>query len=146
MYFGANLRGTSQYWAQRGKELCSLIQFQINEGKGLPAFFTTGSFAEYHFKPLSRLLRMYVKETSGSDIDLSDRTKLFETLQQNTHIVAHYFDLRTKSYFQKVMSPVFGIDAFWYRQEFAKSRGMIHWHGLCWRSDREPHNLLFEAV
>ena len=44
------------------------------------------------------------------------------------------------------MSPVFGVDAFWYRQEFAKSRGMIHWHGLCWRPDREPHNLLFEAV
>ena len=90
LYFGANLRGTSQYWAQRGKELRSLIQYQINEGKGLPAFFTTGSCAEYHFKPLSRLLQMYVKETSGSDIDLSDRTKLFETLQQNTHIVAHY--------------------------------------------------------
>jgi hypothetical protein len=27
-----------------------------------------------------------------------------------------------------------------------KSRGMIHWHGLCWRSDREPHNLLYNAI
>ena len=23
---------------------------------------------------------------------------------------------------------------------------MIHWHGLCWRSDKQPHPLLFEAV
>ena len=33
----------------------------------------------------------------------------------------------------------------WYWQEFAKSRGMIYWHGMCWRSDREPHDLLHEA-
>ena len=89
---------------------------------------------------------MYVKETSGSDVDLSGRTKIFETLPKNTHIVAQYFDLCTKSYFQNVMSTVFGIDSFWYRQEFAKSRGMIHWHGLRWRPDWEPHNLLFESV
>ena len=25
-----------------------------------------------------------------------------------------------------VMSPVFGVETFWYRQEFAKSRGMVH--------------------
>ncbi|XP_033755671.1 uncharacterized protein LOC117338427 [Pecten maximus] len=78
LYFAATLRGTSQYWAQRSKELRALIQFQINEGK--------------------------------------------------------------------VMGPAFNVDAFWYRQEFAKSRGMIHWHGLCWRKDRQPHNLMFDAL
>ncbi|KAH3778534.1 hypothetical protein DPMN_179999 [Dreissena polymorpha] len=44
------------------------------------------------------------------------------------------------------MKTAFKIDTFWYRYEFAKSRGMIHFHGLCWRSDREPHNLLHEAL
>ena len=44
------------------------------------------------------------------------------------------------------MGPVFGADTYWYRQEFAKTRGMIHWHGLCWRSDTQVHLLLFEAV
>ena len=52
LYFSRTLRGTSQYWEQRGKELRSLIQFKINEGCGLPSFFTTGSCAEFHFKPL----------------------------------------------------------------------------------------------
>ncbi|XP_064619450.1 uncharacterized protein LOC135482899 [Lineus longissimus] len=85
-------------------------------------------------------------ETTGEDIDLENKTQLFSALQDNTHIVGHYFDLRTKSYFDKVMGPVFGVNTYWYRQEFAKSRGMIHWHGLCWREDREPHNLMYEAI
>ena len=54
--------------------------------------------------------------------------------------------MRTRSYFNTVMTAVFGVDSFWYRYEFGKSRGMIHWHGLCWRHDREPSNLLYEAV
>ncbi|XP_053405155.1 uncharacterized protein LOC123560749 [Mercenaria mercenaria] len=146
VYLSATLRGTSQYWAQRAKELRSLSQYQISKGHGLPSFFTTGSCAEYHFKPLKRLLQMYKKDATGEEINLNDPALLFETLQQNTHIVAHYFDLRTTSYFREVMGPVFGVDTYWYRQEFAKSRGMIHWHGLCWRSDREPHNLIHEAL
>ncbi|XP_060572109.1 uncharacterized protein LOC132730247 [Ruditapes philippinarum] len=145
LYFGASLRGTSQYWAQRNKELKSLIKFQINEKNGLPSFFTTASCAEYHFKTLRRILHDYTLETSGTDLDLTNRNNLFQVLQQNTHIVSLYFDLRTKAYFDLVMCPAFGVDAYWYRYEFAKSRGMIHWHGLCWRSDREPHNLLHSA-
>ena len=38
LYFGALLRGTSQYWAQKAKELSmlrALVQFQMNEKKGL---------------------------------------------------------------------------------------------------------------
>ena len=146
LYLAGNLRGTSQYWAQRSKELRSLVQFQLNEGNGLPSFFATGSCAEYHFKPLKRLLKMYVYEITGSEPDLENRSTLFSVLQENTHIVAHYFDLRTHCYFSEVMKKVFGVESFWYRQEFAKSRGMVHWHGLCWRSDRQPHNLLNEAL
>lgn len=146
LYFGANLRGTSQYWAQRATELRALIQYQINEGKGLPSFFTTGSCAEYHFKPLHRLLEINTLETTGEKVDLSNRSVLFSALQANTHVVAHYFEQRTKNYFQEVMAPVFNVDTYWYRQEFANSRGMIHWHGLCWRSDREPHNLMSSLI
>ena len=36
VYFGACLRGISQYCTQRSKELRSLIQYQINEKKDLP--------------------------------------------------------------------------------------------------------------
>ena len=103
-YFGASLRGTSQYWSI---ELKLLSQYQINE------FFTTGSCAEFHFKPLKRLLGIYIKQSTGQDIDLDDRATLFT------------LDLRTKSYFSSVMGPLFGVDTYWYRQEFAMSRGMV---------------------
>ncbi|XP_021371429.1 uncharacterized protein LOC110466321 [Mizuhopecten yessoensis] len=146
LYFGANLRGTSQYWAQRAKELRALIQYQINEGNGLPAFFTTGSCAEFYFKTLHRLLQIYTFETTKEKVDLSNRSTLFSVLQANAHVVAHYFELRTQNYFKEVMGPVFKVNTYWYRQEFAKSRGMVHWHGLCWRSDREPHNLMSSLI
>ena len=146
VHLSATLRGTSQYWAQRAKELRALTQYKITLGHGLPSFFATGSCAEFHFKPLRRLLKNYVQTTTKKDINLEDRSILYDTLQKNTHIVAHYFDLRTKSYFENVMGPVFGVDTYWYRQEFAKSRGMIHWHGLCWRSDKQPHLLMYNAV
>jgi hypothetical protein len=110
LYFGASLRGTSQYWAQRNKELKSLIKFQINETNGLPSFFTTASCAEYHFKTLRRILHGYTLETSGTDMDLTNRNNLFQVLQQNTHIVSLYFDLRTKAYFDLVMCLALGVD------------------------------------
>ena len=143
LYFGANLRGTSQYWAQRARELRALVQFKINQGCGLPSFFSTGSCAEFHFRPLHRLISLFLYSPVCNPKDLTDKTQLYEALQENTHIVAHYFDLRTQSYFRQIMGPVFGVDTYWYRQEFAKARGMINWHGLCWRSDKQPHPLLF---
>ena len=99
------------------KELRSLLQFEINEGKGLPSFFPTGNCAEHHFKPPWRLLEMYTAGTSRSiaDVDLSNHNTLFAVLQKNTHIVSSYFDLRA-----------FNISAYWYRQEFIKnSKSMI---------------------
>jgi hypothetical protein len=139
LYFSASLRGTSQYWNQRSKDLRALIQFKINEGHGLLPFFTTGSCAEFYFKPLQRLLSMYIKETTGKNVNLDDHNQMFTAVQENSHIVADFFDRRTQNYFTEVMAPIFGVDTYWYRQEFSKSRGMIHWHGLCWRSDHEPH-------
>lgn len=91
------MRGTTQYWGQRAKELRSLVQFKINEGKGLPSFFTTGSCAEFHFKPLKRLLSMYISKTTGSSVDLNDKNILFKTLQENTHIVGQYIVLPHKN-------------------------------------------------
>jgi hypothetical protein len=79
---------------------------------------------------------MYIQEKSGEVKDLSDISVLF--LQNNTHIVAQYFD--------DMMSPAFGVTSFWYRQEFAKSRGMVHWHSLCWIDDKEHHALLSKAL
>ena len=106
--------------------MSSLIQFKINEGCGLPSFLTTGSCAEFHFKPLRRLLSYYIYDVTSKQVDLDDKNVLLQALQENFHIVSKYFDLRTQYYFSDVMAPLFGVNAYWYRHEFAKSRGMVH--------------------
>jgi hypothetical protein len=63
IYLSSNVRGTAQYWAQKAKELRSLVQFNINEGNGLPSYFCTGSCAEFYFKPLRRILSQYIAQS-----------------------------------------------------------------------------------
>ncbi|CAH3193199.1 unnamed protein product, partial [Porites evermanni] len=146
LYFGANLRGTAQYWHQRRRELRALVEFMVNEKHGLPSFFMTGSCAEFYFPPLRRLLEEYILQTTGEEVHLAeDSNARFKAVQENTHVVVSYFDLRTQAYHEKVLKPVFGVSDYWYRYEFAKSRGQIHWHQLSWREDRQPHQLLHEA-
>ena len=114
MHFGL-LKGHKLYWAQRNWELKSIIQFEITEGQGLPAFFTTGRCAGYYFKYLMILLEKFPSLTTGNSADLSNRNLLFKVLQQNTHKVSYYFDLRTQAYFNLVMGPAFGVDTYWYK-------------------------------
>ena len=78
IYLSSNLRGTAQYWAQKAKELRSLVQFNINEGNGLPSYFCTGSCAEIYFKSLSRILSQYIVKTKNIDVVLNDKSRLFK--------------------------------------------------------------------
>ena len=137
LYFGANLRGTAQYWHQRWRELRALVELMVNEKRGLPSFFMTGSCTAFYFPPLRRLLEQYILQTTGVEVNLAeDSNASFKAVQENTHVVGSYFDLRTQSYHENVLKPVFGVSDYWYRYEFAKSRSQIHWHQLSWRDDR----------
>ena len=68
---------------------------------------------------------MHIKETTGEDRNLSNTSVLFDALPKNTHIVASYFDIRTKNYFSDVMSPAFGVTSFLYMQEWGWYIGMV---------------------
>ena len=130
LYLSATLRGTQQYWGQRARDLRSLIQYKIHEGDGLPSYFTTGSCSEFYMKPLKRLIQNFKMLSNGQPINLDHKATMFKAIQENSHLVGKYFDMRTQSYFDHVMKRLFNVNCYWYRQEFAKSRGMIHWHGL----------------
>ena len=146
LYFGASLPGTTQYWHQRRRELRALVEYMVNDKNGLPSFFMTGSCAEFYFPPLRRLLEQYILQTTGREVNLAeDSNARFKAVQENTHVIVSYFDLRTQCYYEKVLKPVFGVSDYWYRYEFAKSRGQIHCHQLSWRDDRQPSQLLHET-
>ena len=53
---------------------------------------------------------MNVLETTGTEVHLSDRNVLFQTLQCNTHTVAQYHDLRTTS------CEIYRLHAWWSTQ------------------------------
>jgi hypothetical protein len=51
---------------------------------------------------------------------------MLTAVQENSHIVADFFDHRTQNYFRGYDTVVV-VDTYWYRQEFSKSRDTIHW-------------------
>jgi hypothetical protein len=63
---------------------------------------------QYEFKKIKRLLSMYIKETTGKNVNLDDHNQMFTAVQENSHIVVDVFDRRTQNYFTEVMAPVFG--------------------------------------
>ena len=107
LYFSTTLHGTSQYWQQRRRELRALVEYMVNEKKGLPLFFMTGSRAEFYFPPLRKILQQYILQTSGRELDHAEESSArFKAVQENTHVVVKYFDLRTQCYHEKVLKPV----------------------------------------
>jgi hypothetical protein len=68
-------------------------------------FFKTGSCAEFYFKPLKRILSIYIKETTGTEINLEDPNILLKAIQDNSHIVADFFERRTQFFFNEIMRP-----------------------------------------
>ena len=59
-------------------------------------------------------------------------------------LVQEFFQTRLEMYIKEVLAPVFGVKHYWYRLEFAKSRGQIHFHMFAISADKQPHRLLHE--
>jgi hypothetical protein len=59
-------------------------------------FFKTGSCAEFYFKPLKRILSIYIKATTGTEINLEDPNILFTlpNLTDQLHIQHYFFHLK----------------------------------------------------
>ena len=73
------------------------------------------------------------------DVDKGPSIKssgLRSILNKYTVIVNKHFVLRTEAWFQLVLKEGLGIDNFWLRYEFAKSRGAIHFHALLYAMDK----------
>jgi len=90
MYMTSNLRGSRQYWSSRYKELKQMI-----EQLGLPTFFLTLSFADYHYEDLYRLLT--TKEVST----LTERERM-DLLQKNPGTVDAFFAHRVDTFLNTV--------------------------------------------
>ena len=104
------------------QEIVIFNQFILNEKKDCLHFFMKESCAEFYFPQLNIL------QTTGEVSLAEDSNARYKAVQENTHVVVNYFDLRTQSYHEKGLKPVFGVSDYWYQYDFAKSRGQIHWY------------------
>ena len=138
--FSSDIRGSTYYWRQRRKELQALVQYHISQGNGLPSLYITLSCAEFYWKPLRRILEEYL------DVSLDSKSDLYKAVKENPHIVVHYFDLRAQDFIKIIVVKIFRVNSYWIKYEFAIHRGQIHLHGLCWRRDMEPHQLMYQGI
>lgn len=138
LLYAANIRDTDPYWAMKRKELVAICQHHYRTpdkvNSRLPSFFCSGSLAELHTPSLLRILQLYVTETQGEAAahGLDEPSKRRRTLNQHGHLIAEWFTARTANYVETVMKGLLGVDKYYWRFEFAKSRGAIHFHGLFW--------------
>lgn len=138
---GGNLPNTTPYWNRSRRELDFLSMYHKLITGDLPAYFTTGSMAEHHWLPLCDVLAQYLHITTGEPKDdiydkmKNDHVYRRKQLLKCGHIVVNYFDARTCNFFRTVLKELFQADDWWFRYEFAMSRGFIHFHSLIYSKD-----------
>ena len=68
-------------------------------------------------------------------------------LLQNPVVINEFFVQRTEAWFRIVIQDGLGFSDFWYRFEFAKSRGAIHFHALNFDKNKSKaiHSILNTA-
>jgi hypothetical protein len=96
--------------------------------------FLTGSLAEFHEYYLRLLLAKYVAQLSPPppDIDadsiLSNDDSFSFAVQTYKHVVTHYLASKEEIWSAFMYGPVYGLTGGVLVNEFAKSRGAIHYH------------------
>ena len=117
MRFTGSLRGSRAYWVRCGKELRLMVR-QL----GNPAVFLTLSCADMHspeFEPvLNPPNRPHIATRPAAVIQRPDA-------------VVRAFHARVQALVDKVLTPLFGLEDFWYRYEM-QQRGSVHLHGVLW--------------
>ena len=159
--WGRNVVGSPGYWWGKREECAAKCRNALLKNNQLPIVFHSCSMAEYHWPEVHRIflqifnyhdLPDYAKAVEdlavGRECAADQASKLKEILQRYPAILNQIFVNRTESWFQIVLKEGLGIDEYWYRYEFAKSRGTIHFHSLIWKSaaSLDIHSLLQRAV
>ena len=77
--------------------------------------------------------------------DRTRRTWIWEGVQKNPHIVAHYLLIRLRAFVEQVLRPLLGFTDSWDRFEW-QARGSGHLHALFWIPAAPPLDVETEEV
>ena len=139
---------TPAYWWARRREVGSLVRHMEFNHDELPFAFHTGSMAEYHWPGLwlrihQALILQGQLEKARAVEHLRTRVGVAQPSPNfNVHSVIldtyalqnQYFVQRTAAWFHIVLEEGLGITDSWRRYEFAKERGVVHFHSLLYNS------------
>lgn len=147
--YTTGITDTPAYWWARRQEVGSLVRHMEFYHNELPVAFHSGSMAEYHWPGLwLRIHQALVIEGQHEKARAIEhlRTRIRVT-QPPSNFTVHsvilgtyalqnqYFVHRTEAWFKIVVHEGLGMTESWRRCEFAKERGTVHFHSICYNSD-----------
>jgi hypothetical protein len=90
----------------------------------------TLSCAEYHWKDIERLLNNRRSIAGEPPLTLDSITEKVKAVNDYYIVIQEYFQARVTDFLKNYAKQVFGIEHYFARFEFAKSRGQINVHIL----------------
>ena len=136
------LRGTDAYWAARPDDVAAWIHYRVEYRNGAPTLFITGRCAEFRWPEILEKLEDRMYFANGEVAGLREgNSRLYRDVQGYSTIARQFFQLRLDIYSKAVSIPVFGAKHYWYRFEFAKSRGQIHFRMFAISAGNQPKRL-----
>ena len=129
---GSMLPGTRPYWKSRASSLQAHARFLSTDAAPV---FVTFSCADMQWHDLQRHLPGFADYETGDD---RARQKIvWSNIQDCPHIVAHYLDIRFRTFLKRVVYPYLKVTDHWYRYEW-QHRGSGHLHCLFWTESGPP--------
>jgi hypothetical protein len=144
-YYSHHVKGSTGYWLQKKAELYSWMQYHVEKGHGAPTFFMTLSCAEYFWPDVTHLLkeRFKLAGLNPDDVRPGKGGNLIQLCNEYSIVIQDYFQQRVKLWLDLVGKPIYGIQHYWVRYEFAPNRGQIHTHLIAISSDND---VLYDAA
>jgi hypothetical protein len=129
-YFYRLVPGSDSYWINKPADLVSWIGHHVEAGNGPPSLLLTLSCAEYHWKDIERFLNKRRSIAGEPPLTLDSITEKVKAVNDYSIFIQQYFQARVTNFLENYANQVFGIEHYFARFEFAKSRGQIHVHLL----------------
>src|SRR5271168_3662376 len=129
---GSTLTGTRPFWRNKSNSLQALARFL---SPSMSPVFVTFSAADMQWHDLHRHFPGF-SDVATAD-DRTRRTFIWDGVQNNPHIVAHYLVIRLQAFTEHVLRPSLGFTDSWDRFEW-QARGSGHSHGLFWIPGAPP--------
>jgi ATP-dependent DNA helicase PIF1 len=117
-------QGTRPFWACKKTGLLAQARFL---SRSTAPLFITLSCADMQWDDLHRHMPRYEEYLTGNNE--TRRKIVWENVQNNPHIVAHYLEIRFRIFLKTVLKQHFNVEDHWYRFE-RQMRGSSHIHGM----------------